>query len=296
MGLRPTPGRVPALPAKDAFFDLSVPGPMGRTAADAALLLAAIAGPDLRDPLALPEPGERFLAPLDRDFAGVRIAWGGALGLPYDPAVLEAHAAARPAVERLGAVLVDAEPDVSGADEVFRVLRGWHMATTLGDEVEQGGDAVGPLVRENVAYGRTVTAAQLGAALQRRSALVAGVAEFLRAHEFLLLPVSQVLPFDVDTLWPRDVGGEEQADYLGWMRSAYLVSVLRVPAASVPAGSVGGLPVGIQVVGRPGDDLGVLQLAHALESVLPVGKRAPDLDALGAAPDGAAPHAAATHR
>ncbi len=108
VGLRPTPGRVPALPAKDAFFDLSVPGPMGRTAADAALLLAAIAGPDLRDPLALPEPGERFLAPLDRDFAGVRIAWGCALGLPYDPAVLEAHAAARPAVERLGAVLVDA--------------------------------------------------------------------------------------------------------------------------------------------------------------------------------------------
>jgi amidase len=80
--------------------------------------------------------------------------------------------------------------------------------------------------------------------------------------------VSQVLPFDVGTLWPASVGGVDQPDYLGWMRSAYLVSVLGVPAASVPAGTVRGLPVGLQVVGRRGDDLGVLQVAHALERVL----------------------------
>ena len=280
VGLRPSPGRVPALPVKDAFFDLSVVGPMGRTAADAALLLGAVAGADLRDPLTLHDEPQRFLAPLDRDFGGVRIAWGGSLGLPFEPAVLEAHAAARPAVESLGAVVVDAEPDVRGADEVFRVLRGWHLATTIGDEVERAGDLVGPVVRGNVAYGRTVTAEQLAAAVQRRSALVAAAAEFLREHEFLLLPVSQLLPFDVDTLWPDEVAGERQPDYLGWMRSAYLVTVLRVPALSVPAGFVGRLPVGLQVVGRPGDDLGVLQLAHALERVLPDGRRPPDLAAL----------------
>ncbi len=280
VGLRPTPGRVPALPARDAFLDLSVAGPLGRTVADTALLLSAVAGPDLRDPLALPEPGSVFAGPLDRDVRGVRVAWGGALGLPYEPAVLEAFAAAWPAVESLGVRLVDAEPDVRGADEVFRVLRGWHLATTLGPEVERAGDAVGPLVRENVAYGRTVTAEQLARAFQRRTALVAAAADFLREHEFLLLPVSQVLPFDVDVLWPREVGGEVQPDYLGWMRSSYLVSVLRVPAASVPAGTVDGLPVGVQVVGRPGDDLGVLQLAAALEGVF--GRQSPDLDRLRA--------------
>ena len=98
------------------------------------------------------------------------------------------------------------------------------------------------------------------------------------------MPVSQVLPFDAELLWPREVGGEAMADYLGWMRSAYVISVLRVPAASVPCGfTTGGLPVGLQVVGRPGDDLGVLQLAHALEQVFRAGDRHPDIAALSAA-------------
>ncbi len=278
VGLRPTPGRVPNLPTANAFFDLSVPGPMGRTAADVALLLSAVAGPDLRDPLSRPEPGAAFRAPLERDLRGVRVAWGGTLGLPYDDDVLTAFTAARPGVESLGVRLVDAEPDVAGADEVFRVLRGWHLASTLGEEVERAGDRVGPLVRENVAYGRTVTAGQVAAAQRRRTELVASTAELLREHEFLLLPVSQVLPFDADVLWPREVGGESTSDYLGWMRSSYVISVLRVPAASVPAVGVRGLPVGLQVVGRPGDDLGVLQLAAALERVF--GRPTPDLEAL----------------
>ncbi len=172
-GLRPTPGRVPHLPARDAWFDLSVLGPMGRSAADAALLLAATAGPHPADPMALPQDGSAFAAPLDREFRGVRVAWGGTLGLPYEPAVLDAFAAARPGVEQLGVELVEGEPDVRGADEVFRVLRGWHMATTIGDAVERAGEAVAPVVRENVAYGRTVTAGQLAEAHQRRTALLA---------------------------------------------------------------------------------------------------------------------------
>ena len=92
-----------------------------------------------------------------------------------------------------GRIQLDDEPDVRGADEVFRVLRGWHMATTLGDAVERAGDAVGELVRGNVAYGRTVTAAQLDVAVQTRSRLLAAAAEFWSRHDYLLMPVSQVL-------------------------------------------------------------------------------------------------------
>ena len=280
VGLRPSPGRIPFVPTRDAWFDLSVVGPMGRRAADVALLLAAVSGPDPRDPYAtwpsLPVP-----ASLERDLSGVRAAWGGDLGLPYEPAVLEAHDRARSGVASTGLVLTDAEPPLRGADEVFRVLRGWHMATTIGDAVERAGDAVGPMVRGNVAYGRTVTAAQLAAAQHRRTALLQGAARFFADHEYLFLPVSQVLPFDADEPWVREIDGVPMPDYLGWMRSAYLVSVLRVPAASVPAGfTPGGLPVGLQVVGRPGDDLGVLQVAHALEQVFRAHERAPDLVAL----------------
>ena len=280
VGLRPTPGRVPNAPSRDAWFDLSVLGPMGRRAADVRLLLAAVSGPDSRDPYAT-WPALPPDAGLDRDLSGVRAAWGGDLGLPYEPAVLEAHDRARAGVESLGVVLTDAEPPVRGADEVFRVLRGWHMATTIGDVVERGGDAVGSMVRGNVAYGRTVTAEQLAAAQHRRTALLQGAERFFAEHEYLFLPVSQVLPFDAGVPWVREIEGEPMPDYLGWMRSAYLVSVLRAPAASVPAGfAPGGLPVGLQVVGRPGDDVGVLQVAHALEQVFRAHERTPDHAAL----------------
>lgn len=281
VGLRPTPGRVPNVPSRDAWFDLSVLGPMGRTAADVALLLSAASGPEPRDPYATWPQDGRCSQPLDRDLRGVRAAWGGTLGLPFERAVLDVHDRARPGVASLGIELVDAEPQVRGADEVFRTLRGWYMATTIGDAVERAGDTVGPMVRENVAYGRTVTAAQVAAALHRRTALLQSAAAFFRDHEFLFLPVSQVLPFDADVPWVREIEGEPQSDYLGWMRSSFLVSVLRVPAASVPvAFTADGLPVGLQVVGRPGDDLGVLQVAHALEQVFAAGRRAPDLGAL----------------
>ena len=136
------------------------------------------------------------------------------------------------------------------------------------------------MVRGNVAYGRTVTAAQLAAAQHRRTALLQGAARFFADHDYLFLPVSQVLPFDADEPWVREVDGEQMPDYLGWMRSAYLISVLRGPAASVPAGfTPAGLPVGLQVVGRPGDDVVVLQVAHALEQVIRAHERPPDLAA-----------------
>jgi amidase len=279
VGLRPTPGRVPQVPSRDAWFDLSVLGPMGRRAADVHLLLAAVSGPDPRDPYATWAP--LTAGGLDRDLTGVRAAWGGDLGLPYEPAVLEAYGRARAGVEQAGLVVTEAAPSLRGADEVFRVLRGWHMATTIGSAVERAGDAVGPMVRGNVAYGRTVTAEQLAAAQHRRTALLASAARFFTDHDYLLLPVSQVLPFDADEPWVREIDGEVMPDYLAWMRSAYLVSVLRAPAASVPAGfTPEGLPVGLQVVGRPGDDVGVLQVAHALEQVFRAHERPPDLAAL----------------
>ncbi len=281
VGLRPTPGRIPNVPSRDAWYDLSVLGPMGRRAADVALLLAATAGPDARDAYATWPRDPRLLQPLDRDLRGVRAAWGSTLGLPFERAVLDVHNGVRANVESLGVELSDAEPSVRGANEVFRTLRGWHMATTIGDAVERAGDTVGPMARENVAYGRTVTAAQLAAAHQRRTSLLRSAAEFFGRYDYLFLPVSQVLPFAADVPWVVEIEGEPMPDYLGWMRSSYLISVLRVPAASVPVGfSPDGLPVGLQVVGRPGDDLGVLQVAHALEQVLPAWKRSPDLDAL----------------
>lgn len=269
VGLRTTPGRIPDTPG-GGLTNLSVLGPMARHAADAALLLSVLAGPDPRVPAALPEPGSAFHPLPPRDFAGVRVAFGRDLGgLPFDPAVLTVHERQRPLLVDQGCAVLDAEPDLSGADEIFRVLRGWQLAAGLGadvDRAEAAGQPVAPMVATNVAYGRTVTAGDLARAHTARAALCERVGRFWAEHDYLVLPVSQALPFAVDQPWVTSIDGHPMPDYLAWMASCYLVSVLAAPAAAVPvAFTDGGLPVGTQIVGRPGDDLGVLQLARAVE-------------------------------
>jgi amidase len=98
----------------------------------------------------------------------------------------------------------------------------------------------------------------------------------MEAHEFLVLPVAQVPPFDVKERYVTQINGEEMGTYIDWMRSCYYVTVAGLPAISVPCGfTPEGLPVGVQIVGRHRDDFGVLQLAHAFEGATEFWKRRP---------------------
>ena len=131
VGLRPSPGRVPVWPFSDVADWLSVEGPMARTVADVALLLAVISGPDARVPVALEAPPPALSGPaqvhelLTRDMRGVRVAWSPDLGgLPVDPAVRETLAPARQVLTDLGCEVIDATPDLTGADEGFQDLAG----------------------------------------------------------------------------------------------------------------------------------------------------------------------------
>ena len=270
VGFRPTPGRVPAYPAADLWNTLTVMGPLARSAADAALLLSAMAGPDLRSPVSIDEPGEIFRRPLARDFAGVRIAWSPTLGgLPVDPRVSRVFSAQRAVFESLGCVVEEAEPDLSGADEVFRVLRAVSFAERYGPIMERHRARMKDTVIWNIEEGLALTGPQVGRALALRSELYTRMRTFLERHEFLVLPVNQVVPFPIEDEYPREVAGVRQDNYLDWMKSCYHITVTGHPAASVPAGfteDAPPLPVGIQVVGRYRDDFAVLQLAHAFEA------------------------------
>src|SRR5580658_6488758 len=89
VGFRTAPGRVPNPKAAFAWSTIAVSGPMARTAADVALLLSVMAGPDPRCPISITEPGSRFSGNLERSFKGVRVAWFKDMGgIPFDPRVL----------------------------------------------------------------------------------------------------------------------------------------------------------------------------------------------------------------
>ena len=99
---------------------------------------------------------------------------------------------------------------------------------------------------------------------------------FMERYDYLVLPATQVLPFDVGTEYPTEVAGVAMETYIDWMKSCYYVSTVGHPAISVPGGfSPGGLPIGLQIVGRHNDDWSVLQLAHAFEAATGYGRRHP---------------------
>jgi amidase len=277
VGLRPAPGRVPIWPTENGWASLSVQGPMARTVQDVALLLSAIAGPDPRSPIAIAEPGSRFAQPLDRDFRGTRVAWSRDLGgLPVDPRVTAAIDGQRHTFESLGCTIEDGEPDFTDADEAFKAWRAWAFELSHGELLDAQRRQLKDTVIWNIEAGVRLSGPELARAERKRTALYQRVREFMETYEFLICPVSQVPPFDVTQPYIREINGVPMETYIDWMRSCYYISVTGHPAISVPCGfTPEGLPVGVQIVGRHQDELGVLQLAYAFEQATSLWKRRP---------------------
>ena len=277
VGFRPSPGRVPVWPALVGWYSLSVQGPMARTVEDTAFMLSAIAGPDPRAPISITQSNEIFAQPLSRDFKGVRIAWSRDLGgLPVDPDVTEAIEQQRPVFEALGCVIEDEQPDFTDADESFKVWRAWRFELAYAELLEKHRHQIKDTVIWNIEEGTKLSGPQLGRAEVKRTELYHRVRRFMERYEFLVLPVSQVPPFDVKQRYITEINGIKLNTYIDWMKSCYYISVTGLPAISVPSGfTSGGLPIGVQIVGRHQDDLGVLQLAYAFEQATGFWKRRP---------------------
>ncbi len=279
VGLRSAPGRVPVWPAVSAWMPFSVQGPMARTVADVALLLSAMAGPDPRSPIAIRESGDRFRAPLGRDFKGVRVAWSADLGgLPIDGRVRDVLDGQRKTFETLGCVVSDAQPDFTDAREIFQTWRAVAFAAKYGPLLARHRHQMKDTVIWNIEQAGTLSARDIGEAETRRTDLYHRVRTFMERHEFLLLPTTQVPPFDVTQPYVTEIEGVRLPTYIDWMRACSDITVTGLPAISVPAGfTPEGLPVGLQIVGRHQDEWGVLQLAHAFEQATGFGRRRPPL-------------------
>jgi len=244
---------------------------------DVALLLSVMAGFDARSPIAIAEPGSKFRVPLERDMRGVRIAWSSNLGgLPVDPRVTGALEAQRHVFEALGCVVAEGAPDFRDADEIFKLWRAWSFAGGYADLLKSHRAQIKDTVIWNVEEGLKVTGPQLASAEQKRTELYHRVRVFMEDHEFLICPVNQVPPFDVKTRYIERIGDVKMDTYIDWMKSCYFITVTGLPSISVPCGfTPEGLPVGVQIVGRHHNELGVLQLAYAFEQATQFWKQAP---------------------
>ena len=252
---------------------------MARTVDDIALILTAIAGFDRRSPISIAEPARSFAGPLNRDFKDVRIAWSMDLGgLPVDPEVTQVIDAQRHIFEDLGCITDEDSPDFSDADEIFQVWRAWHYELMFAELLKEHREELKDTVVWNIEKGKKLTGPEIGTAERKRTALYHRVREFMETYEYIIMPVSQVPPFDLKQRYIEEINGVKMNTYIDWMKSCYYISTIGNPAISVPCGfTSGGLPVGLQIVGRHHDDLGVLKLAHAFESSTGFGTKKPPL-------------------
>ena len=258
--------------ANDDPLELSTDGPMARTIEDAALLWGAMTGQPAR-------------AEVSRDpVAGLRVAWAPAFAgtLPVEPDVVGSIEPSGAVFEALGCELVDAYPDLEGAREAFLTLRARSYAAELGELLPAHRDRIKSTVVWNIEQGLALKEGDVERAVERMHELRARARSFFEDVDVLVQPVAQVAPFGAELEYPEVVAGTAMTTYLDWMASCWTITVLGGPAISVPCGFTdAGLPVGLQIVARPGDDRRVLQLALAFEGATHVAERRPTAPARG---------------
>jgi len=278
VGFRTSPGRVAFEAKGNAWATLSVLGPMARNVADTALLLSVMAGPDPRCPISISEPGARFAGSLERNLKGARVAWFKDLGgtATFDSRIRNAVNAQRKVFESLGCIVEEAEPDLTGADEAYNILRAWGYASNYGELARTHRAQIKDTVLWEIDRGSKLTAAEITHATSLHSAAWDRMRRFQEKYEYFILPATQVPPFALDQPYVTEIEGVKMDTYIDWMKCCYLITILENPSISVPCGyTPEGLPVGLQIVGRHRDEFSVLQLAHAFEQATNASHRRP---------------------
>ena len=273
-GLKPTFGRVAAWPASP-FTNLAHVGPMSRSVADSALFLNVISEPDARDWYQQPFAQVDFSWNLEKGLRGAKIAFSPRLGWVerIDPEVEATVAAAARRFSEVGAHVADADPPGGDPSSFFKTLYASGAGLLLGDYDEAKLALLDPGLRALVEESRTMTRLDFQRATAERAAYGAGMKAFMQGYDFLVTPMIAVPAFDTPLITPYDPEGKM---WMEWTPFTYPFNLTQQPAASVPCGfTASGLPIGIQIVGRHGDDARVLQAAHALEKLLNLAEHHP---------------------
>jgi amidase len=279
VGLRPSAGRVPAAPRDVPFEGLSVDGPMARTVADLALLLDAIAGLHLADPLSYPAPAESYTAATERRAPPARVAFSPDLGIsPVDEEVRTLTKAAAERLSELGVAVEEDCPDFSEAPDTFLTLRGAWFVAALEPLYRNHPELLKKDIIWNIEQGLALTPAQIGEARRARGRIFQNMSAFLTRYDLLLCPTACTPPFDVNRRYVEEVAGHRFENYVDWLRLVSAITLTSCPALSLPCGfTASGLPVGLQLVGRPRGEAVLLSAAAALEEALGIAGKTPIL-------------------
>jgi amidase len=274
VGIRPTPGLVPNHPGALAWDPGQVNGPLARDAEDAALMLDAMVGLSRLSPISVVPPwksSRERVAQVD-DARGIRVAYVSDIaGIGVEPEIDAICRAAAQNFTDTGAQVEEITFDASDGREPYQVWRGAWMVGRQFSNLDRL-ELFGLNLRRNVEAGLKITALDLAAAESARLGVFHRFSALFDRFDVLMTPAAPVGPFPVEMNFPNEIDGRKLDNYIDWIAPAFLITLVSLPAGSVPAGRTrAGLPVGLQIVAPRFEEPLILSIAKLIERANPIG-------------------------
>jgi amidase len=274
VGIRSTPGLIPNHPTPLAWDPGQVHGPLARTAEDAALVLDAMVGLSALSPISVAPPWSSALGEVERcdDARGLRIAYASdiaGIGVDAEIDAICRHAARQ--LQDAGAAVEEIRFDASDGRDPYLTWRGAWMVGRQFTRLAQL-EAFGENLKGNVKSGMKVTALELAAAEHKREQVFQRFRALFDRFDVLLTPAAPLKPFPVEMNFPNEINGRKLDNYIDWIAPAFLITLVSLPAGSVPAGKTAdGLPVGLQIVAPRFEEPRILSIVKLVQAAHPIG-------------------------
>lgn len=286
VGFRPSPGLVPMDGRQLGWTPISVLGPLGRTVADTRMLFAAQLGVDNRDPLSRPLDPEAAASTRLADLGRLRVAW--TTDFSQCPVSSEIRAVMRRRMEAMRHLFRAADEitfDLGEADRCFDAVRALNFVARYKETYERDRTQLGPNIRANYEMGSAMSLADAAWAHAEQTRIFRRFQETFRDYDLVMAPTTPVSPFPWTQLYLAELEGETLKNYYHWLALTYVVTLVTNPSIALPCGlDDHGMPFGLQVVGRFGGDIELLDAAEALErafaGIAGLGRPLPDTAAL----------------
>ena len=280
-GIKPTTGRIPRAGGlgRPSPNLTAQSGPMARTVRDAAILLQVMSGHDSRDPGSLRETPPDFLEGLDQDVKGLKIAWSNDLGYAaVDPEVAQIASQAANVFEELGCTVIQPNIHLENPTPAFMDIFYTMAFTSYGHLLDDHIDELSDNGRFCLEHAKSVSGADFARALRFVEELRAKLDNLMETYDLLMTPTTAVPAFPVGQL-PERIGGQEVYPRGGYTPLTRPFNLSGQPAASAPCGfSSEGLPIGLHIIGRRGEESTVLRASAAFELARPWAQNRPPID------------------
>ena len=274
VGIRPTPGLTPNHPMPLGWDPGQVHGPLARSAEDAALMLDSIVGFSSLSPISVAPPWTSAREHVCRttNAKGLRAAYAPDIaGIGVDAEIDAICKAAAHRLQELGAHVDEMVFDASDGREPYQTWRGaWMVGQRYADLARLA--QFDENTRGNVERGLKVTALDVAKAEATRLRVFLRFQALFEHYDLLLTPAAPIKPFPVEKNFPDEINGQKFEDYIDWIAPAFLITLMSLPAGSVPAGTThDGLPVGLQIVAPRFQEPRILSVANLVQQMNPIG-------------------------